>query len=518
MLASGTVYLVGAGPGDPGLITVRGREYLAAADVVVYDRLVDKRLLGLAKAGARLVYVGKAASHHTLDQDTINELLVREARAGHAVVRLKGGDPFVFGRGGEEAEALVAAGIPFVLVPGVTSAVAVPAYAGIPVTHRDCASSFAVITGHEDPTKDGSRIAWDRLAGATDTLIFLMGVSNLAAIVEQLTRHGLPTATPVALVRYGTTLQQETLVGTLADIVGKVAAADFRPPAVVVVGEVVRLRDGLRWFDRRPLWGRRVLVTRSREQASTLVTLLEEQGAQVWELPTIRIVEPADFGPAERALDSLATYDWVVFTSANGVERSMHYLMMRGKDARAFGRAKIAAIGPATAAALADYGLRADYVPTAYVAEALAAGLVEQGAGGGTVLLARAAAARDVLPESLRAAGAEVTAVAVYDTAVPEVGDDEAARLLREGKIDFVTFTSSSTVRNFHRMFGGDLGGLLATTRVACIGPITARTARELGLRVDVEAQHYTIPGLVAGIVEHVPGTPAGPAGAGKGP
>ena len=505
MLVPGTVYLVGAGPGDPGLITVRGRQCLEAADVIVYDRLVDPRLLSLAKAGARLVYVGKAADRHTLSQAEINSLLVAEARAGHAVVRLKGGDPFVFGRGGEEAEALVAAGLPFVVVPGVTSAVAAPAYAGIPVTHRDCASALAIVTGHEDPNKDESRIAWDKLAGSAGTIVFLMGMENLPGIVRQLRRHGRPADTPVALVRWGTRPNQETLVGTLGDIVQKVADAGFAAPAVAVVGDVVRLRDKLRWFDRRPLFGRRILVTRAREQASALSALLEEQGAQVWELPTIKIVPPADFGPAERALDALDAFDWLVFTSANGVERTLQYLMMRGKDARVFGRTLLAAIGPATAAALAAYGLRADYVPTEYVAEAVAAGLLARGVDGKRVLLARAGGARDVLAQELRRGGAQVTDVAVYDVAVPEAPDEAAAQLLREGRLDVVTFTSSSTVRHFAAMFRGlDLEAALARTIVACIGPITARTARELGLRVDVQAREYTIPGLVRSIIDTV--------------
>ena len=501
--AAGTVYLVGAGPGDPGLITVRGRERLSQADVIVYDRLVDPRLLALAKPGAKLIYVGKAADRHTLRQSEINATLVAEARAGWNVVRLKGGDPFVFGRGGEEAEALAEAGVPFVVVPGVTSAIAGPAYAGIPVTHRNIASSLAIVTAHEDPGKVESALHWQRLTGV-DTLVFLMGVETLAGVVEQLLRHGRAAATPAALVRWATRPEQETLVATLGDIAERAAARDFGPPAVLVVGEVVRLRERLRWFDVLPLFGRRVLVTRGRDQASALTALLEEKGARVWELPTIAIVRPADFDPAQRALDEVRSYDWVVFTSANGVQRALEYLMMRGKDARVFGNSLLAAIGPATAAALAQHSLRADYVPAEYRAEAVAAGLCERGVAGKRILLARAAQARPVLAEELRRAGAVVDDVALYDTALPAAADAEAARLLRDGGFDAVTFTSSSTVRNFRALFQDvDLAAALARTTVACIGPITASTAVELGLRVDVQARDYTIPGLVAALEDH---------------
>ncbi|MHB1133998.1 MAG: uroporphyrinogen-III C-methyltransferase [Chloroflexota bacterium] len=504
MLVGGTVYLVGAGPGDPGLITVRGRDCVTEADVLVYDRLVDERLVTLHKSDAELIYVGKEADRHTLRQGEINELLVARARSGRAVVRLKGGDPFIFGRGGEEAEALVAAGVPFVVVPGITSAIAAPAYAGIPVTHREIASSFAVVTGHEDPTRPESRLDWQRLAQGADTLVFLMGVERLAAVAEQLTRHGRAATTPAALVRLGTRPEQETLIGTLGDIAERAAAVGLRPPAVLVVGEVVRLRERLRWFDRQPLFGRKVLVTRAREQASTLTTLLESKGARVWELPTIAFVRPPDFGPAESALQSLARYDWVVFTSANGVERALEQLMSQRCDARAFGSCRLAAIGPATAAALAQYGLRADYVPTEFVAEAVAAGLRRHGIAGKRVLLARAAQARPLLAEQLRAAGAEVDDVALYDTVLPLSVPAEALALLRAGEFDALTFTSSSTARHFVALLGEtDLAAMLAKTTVACIGPITAATARELGLRVDVQAQEYTIPGLVRALENH---------------
>ncbi|MCL5108726.1 MAG: uroporphyrinogen-III C-methyltransferase [Chloroflexi bacterium] len=503
-MAVGTVYIVGAGPGDPGLITVRGRECLAAADVVVYDRLVGDRLLALAKPGARLIYVGKQADHHTLKQGQINDLLVTEAEAGHVVVRLKGGDPFVFGRGGEEVEALAARGLPFVVVPGITSAIAGPAYAGIPVTHRGLATSVTIVTAHEDPTKDESQLDWQRLAQGADTLVFLMGVERLDAVAAELVRHGRPAATPAALVRWASRPEQETLVATLGDIGARAAEAGSQPPAVLVVGEVVRLRERLRWFDSLPLFGKRVLVTRTREQASALSALLAAKGARVWELPTIAIVPPASFEPAQRALDNLAEYDWVVFTSANGVERALDYLMMRGKDARVFANCLIAAIGPATAAALAQHGLRADYVPSDFVAEAVLAGLLARGVAGKRVLLARAAQARVILAEGLRQAGADVDDVALYDTALPRDVDPEAVRLLREDAFDVITFTSSSTVRNFADLCSREhVQSTLARATVACIGPITVRTAREAGLRVDVQASEYTVPGLVRSLEKH---------------
>jgi uroporphyrinogen III methyltransferase / synthase len=506
-VAAGIVYLVGAGPGDPGLITVRGRECLGAADVVIYDRLVDERLLALAKPGARLVYVGKQADHHTLKQSQINALLVAEAEAGHVVVRLKGGDPFVFGRGGEEAEALAEQGLPFAVVPGISSAIAGPAYAGIPVTHRGLATSLAIVTAHEDPSKQESQLDWPRLAQGADTLVFLMGVERLASVTAALVRHGRPAQTPAALVRWASRPEQETLTATLGDLAGKAEAAGFQPPAVLIVGEVVRLRERLRWYDSLPLFGKRVLVTRTREQASALSTLLAAQGARVWELPTIAIVPPPDFAPAQTALDNLASYDWVVFTSANGVERALDYLMMRGKDARVFANSLLAAIGPATAAALAQHGLRADFVPSDFVAEAVLAGLQARGVTGKRVLLARAAQARAVLAEGLRQSGADVHDVALYDTDLPRNLDPEAVRLLREAAFDVVTFTSSSTVRNFVDLCtreGADWS--LARSTVACIGPVTARTAREIGLRVDVEASEYTIIGLVRSLEQYFAG------------
>ncbi len=501
MAANGLVSLIGAGPGDPGLLTQRGAEALAAADVVVYDYLANPALLALAPPGAERIYVGKMAGCHKLSQDEINALLVERGRAGQRVARLKGGDPFVFGRGGEEALALVEAGVPFEVVPGVTSAVAAPAYAGIPVTHRGLASSFAVVTGHEDPTKEESALDWARLATATDTLVFLMGVGNLPHIVEQLLAHGRPADTPAALVRWGTMPGQQAVGGTLADIVDRVEAAGLKPPAVTVVGPVAGLRDRLRWFEDRPLFGQRVLVTRTRQQASALSARLRALGAEAVELPTIRIAPPEDWAPLDAAIAELPGYDWIIFTSVNGVGYFWERLEAAGLDARTLHGVRLAAIGPATAAELAAHGLRADHVPDEYVAEAVAAGLGD--VGGQRVLLPRADIARPALARLLREGSADVVEIAAYRTLRPEADPGELGDLL--ARVTVATFTSSSTARNLAAMArdaGLDLPRALAGATVACIGPITANTARELGLAVDVVADEYTIDGLVEAILD----------------
>ncbi len=500
---TGKVFLVGAGPGDPGLITLRGLEVLRRAQVVIYDRLVSERLAVEAPPEAERVYVGKTAGHHTLSQPEINALLVAKAREGKLVVRLKGGDPFIFGRGGEEIEALAEARVPFEVVPGVTSAIAAPAYAGIPITHRDFAASFAVVTGREGPAKPDSTIAWDKLATGAATLLCLMGAGNLSSIVEQLVRHGRSPETPVALIQWGTWRRQRTLVGTLADIADQAREANLGPPIVAVVGDVVRLREKLRWFDNRPLFGKRVLVTRTREQAGDLSRLLAEVGAEPVEVPTIRTQPPECWEPVDEAISRLAEYGWVVFTSGNGVRSFFDRLDALGKDARALGRSRVAAIGPATAGALREAGIRADLVPEEYVAEAVAARLIEQGAAGSRILLARAAEAREVMAEMLAKEGARVDQVAVYRTVpAPEAG--HRLKGLLEGKgVDAATFASSSSVRNLVAALGEEAREHLDRLLVACIGPITARTARELGLRVDIVASEYTIPGLVRALEDY---------------
>ncbi|MHC4480791.1 MAG: uroporphyrinogen-III C-methyltransferase [Planctomycetota bacterium] len=503
-MTNGKVWLVGAGPGDPGLITVAGLERLREADVILYDRLASPRLLEHARPDAELIFVGKVAGKGAHDQGKIDDLLVEKGLEGKRVVRLKGGDPFVFGRGGEEAEALRAAGVPFEVVPGVTSAAAVPAYAGIPVTHRGLASTFAVVTGHEDPGKDESAIGWGRLATAVDTLVLLMGVKTLPETVDRLIEGGRPADTPVAVIQSGTTPDQRTVTGTLADIVRRVREAGITPPAITVVGEVVRLRETLAWFEDRPLFGKRVLITRTRRQASALARLLVEEGAVPIELPTIEIEPAVDEAAAEAALKGLraGAYAWVVFTSANGVEVFSGLMRERGLDARAFAGAKAAAIGPATAEALAERGITADAIAAQYVAEGVVEALRPHLSRHDRVLLPRAESARPELVEGLSALGARVDEVILYRAAVPREPPAEALSLLREGGVDIVTFTSSSTVRNLAALLGDDVEGLRKPL-VACIGPITAKTARDLGLRVDVEAAEHTIPGLLRAIREH---------------
>jgi uroporphyrinogen III methyltransferase/synthase len=517
MAAKGFVSLIGAGPGDPGLLTLRGVDALARADAVVYDYLANPALLSHANPDAERIYVGKQAGRHTLSQDEINALLVERGLAGQRVARLKGGDPFVFGRGGEEALALTQAGIAFEVVPGVTSAVAAPAYAGIPVTHRGLASSVAIVTGHEDPAKDEPALDWARLATGVDTLVFLMGVGNLPEIVEALLAHGRPASTPVAVVRWGTLPDQQTVSGTLADIVDKVRETGLKPPAVTVVGAVAALRDRLRWFEAQPLFGQRVLVTRTREQAGALSARLRALGAEAIELPTIRILPPDDWAPLDAAIAALTGLDWIVFTSANGAGHFWERLQAAGLDARALHGIRLAAIGPATAAELEAHGLRADFVPGEYVAEAVAAGLGE--VRGLRVLLPRADIARPALADFLRQAGAEVAEVAAYRTVRPE-GDPAELRKLLAG-VTVATFTSSSTVRNLADMArdaGLELAAALGQALIACIGPITAETARERGLAVHLVADEYTVDGLVEKLVAKVSGNQVPDATVGKDP
>jgi uroporphyrinogen III methyltransferase/synthase len=498
----GTVYLIGAGPGDPGLFTVKGVRCLHAADVVVYDALANRRLLQHARPEAERIYVGKSAGRHTLRQEEINALLVEQARAGKAVARLKGGDPFIFGRGGEEAEALVAAGIRFEVVPGVTSAIAAPAYAGIPLTHRDFTSTVAFVTGHEDPTKADSDIAWDKIATGAGTLVFFMGVGRLPEIVGQLTRHGRSPATPAAVVRWGTRAEQEVVTGTLGDLVEK--SRGMKPPALIVVGDVVRLRERLVWFEAKPLFGKRVLVTRAREQASELAERLEAAGAEVVECPAIRIVPPDSFAPLDAALGRLAEFRWVVLTSANGVRFLWERLAEAGKDARALGGLRVCAIGPATAAALESRGIRPDVVPAEFKAEGLVEALAAEDLAGAGVLIVRAAEAREVLPDELRRRGARVEVVPAYRTVESDEDATAVRALLEERAVHVVTFTSSSTVRNFLALLGPDAPELLRGVLVASIGPITAQTAAQAGIASQVVPDRYTIPDFVEALVNHV--------------
>ncbi|MGI8649076.1 MAG: uroporphyrinogen-III C-methyltransferase [Rubrobacter sp.] len=500
----GTVYLVGSGPGDPGLITVKGRRLLEVADVIVYDRLAPESLLVHAGEGAELVYVGKKPGDHSMSQEEINATLVRLGKEGKQVVRLKGGDPYIFGRGSEEAMKLIEAGIPFEVVPGITSGVAAPAYAGIPVTHRGVSTSVAFITGHEDPTKGCTDVDWSGIAHGADTLVLYMGVGRLKEISTSLIAAGRPSDTPVAVVRWGTLAEQRTVTGTLADIAEEVAKAKLGPPAITVVGGVAALRkEGLGWFETRPLFGKKIVVTRARAQAGELSVKLESLGAEVVEFPTIEIAPPDDFAPLDNAIRGLDSFDWLVFTSVNGVDAFIERLAHHDLDIRAIRQdAKIAAIGPATAERIREAGLKVDVIPDEFRAEGLLDEIPAEEIEGRRILIPRAKVAREILPEKLREAGAEVVVAPAYQSVPSNAGKDALEKQLRAGEIDCVTFTASSTVENFVSVFGDEPPGLLRGAKVACIGPITADTAKKHGLTIHIEADEYTIPGLVKAVEE----------------
>lgn len=499
-MSKGKVYLIGAGPGDIKLITVKGLECIQKADVIVYDRLANPRLLSYRRPDAELIYVGKSPDRHTLTQDEINRVLVEEGLKGKVVARLKGGDPYVFGRGGEEGEELRKAGVDFEEVPGITSAISVPAYAGIPITHRDFTSTFTVITGHEEPGKETSNINWPRLAQDPGTLVFLMGVGNLPQIVDKLLANGKDAQTPIALIRWGTRPEQQVVTGTLANIVDEVNKAGLKSPAIIIIGQVVTLRDTLRWFEDQPLFGKRVLVTRSREQASVLSEKLEALGAEAWEYPTIQIKEPDQLAALDEAVATAGDYQWIIFTSVNGVKAFFQRLKAQKLDIRSLKDAKICAIGPKTAEALEERGLLVDVMPEVFRAEAVIEALQGRIQPGDRVLLPRADLARQVLVDSLQQLGAQVHEVVAYQTVMADAADTALLlEKLRAGEIHVLTFTSSSTVTNFLRLLG-EHRELLEGITVACIGPITAETARKNGLTVDICAEQYTIDGLVAAI------------------
>jgi uroporphyrinogen III methyltransferase/synthase len=498
------VYLVGAGPGDPGLITVKGKECIAAADVIIYDYLAAPALLNHARQDAEIIYVGKKGGEHTLSQDGINSLIVEKAKTGAIVCRLKGGDPFIFGRGGEEAEVLVDKGIPFEVVPGVTSAVAAAAYAGIPLTHRKLTATLAFVTGHEDPHKEESSIDWESLGQGIGTLVFFMGVKNLPDITQKLIAHGKSPETPVALIRWGTTPGQQTVTGTLDDIAERVKKAGLKAPAIIVVGEVVRLRESLKWFENRPLLGKRIVVTRARQQASDLVTRLSDLGAECLEYPTINVVPTDNPAPLEDAINQLSAYDWIVFTSVNGVKYFFDRLFEMGLDVRALNHLRTAAIGPVTSQRLRTFGLKSDIIPENYRAEAVVDAFRKEDLAEKRVLLPRAAEARPVLPVELRKMGAEVTEVTTYRTEKVRNKADSLIEQLTENCIDLITFTSSSTVKNFKALLPEKtFKDLLEDVTIASIGPITTDTATRSGFRVSITAEEYTIPGLCDAIVKH---------------
>ena len=505
----GHVWLVGAGPGDPGLITVAGLAALRRADVVVYDRLAAPALLDEARVEAERIDAGKRVGDHPMTQEEISALLVAHGRAGRRVVRLKGGDPFVFGRGGEEAIALVEAGVPCTVIPGVTSAIGGLAAGGVPVTHRAVATSFAVITGHEDPTKPEANVRWDRLATAVDTLVVLMGVGNLEEIVPALIAGGRAAATPAALVQEASTPAQRTVVATLGTIVDAARAAHVGAPALFVVGDVVGLQPLLDPARLAPLAGKRVLVTRTRAQASTLAEALRAEGAWPVLLPAIELASRIDSDAFRAVAQGLALgrYRWTVFTSANAVDVFLDALWATGGDARLLRGNLICTIGAATARALAARHIHADLVPAEALGEAVVAALAartgDEAIAGARILLPCAEGARDALPAGLRAAGAEVDELPLYLAAPPAVAPPEALAAVRSGAIDIATFTSSSTVQNLATLLGGDLSPLRGAV-IACIGPIVAQTAREHGLEPHVVAAEHTVEGMVAALRAYV--------------
>ncbi len=499
------MYLVGAGPGDPGLISVKGANLLERADVVVHDYLANPRLLGYCPR-AEMIDVGKKAGDHTLSQEQINALLVEKARSGKRVVRLKGGDPFVFGRGGEECQALAAAGIAFEVVPGITAAIAAAAYAGIPVTHRDLNSSFTLITGHEKEGQTASDLDWAAIAKLPCIALY-MGAASLPKIARTLIEHGMSAQTPTACIRWGTLPTQQTLVSTLGDL--SQAIMTPKPPIMTIIGKVVALRQNISWFEKRPLFGQKILVTRTRQQASELSQRLEELGAMVIEAPTIEIAPAANEAAVDEAILSAGLYDWTIFTSANGVQQTRERLMARGADSRVFGKSKIAAIGDATATAIErELCLRVDLCPAAFVAEALADELQKRGEiSGRKFLLLRADIARPLLRERLTEAGAAaVDDVALYQTRSAQSLPAGALEELQGGNIRWITFASGSAARNLIGLIGADYQAILGRAKLASIGPITTQALREAGLKPSAQAGVYNVQGLVdaiAGASEH---------------
>ncbi|MBM3856472.1 MAG: uroporphyrinogen-III C-methyltransferase [Verrucomicrobia bacterium] len=508
---NGICYLIGAGPGDPGLLTVRGAKLLHDAEIVIYDYLCNPILLQQAPATAEKIYVGKAAGKHTLSQEEINQLLVKSTQDGKLVVRLKGGDPFLFGRGGEEAEALEDAGLKFEIVPGITSAIGGLAYAGIPVTHRASNAMLTIFTGHEDPAKKESKLDYDALATTPGTKVMLMGMERLEKICEELLAAGMEKKTPVALVRWASTPRQETLTGTLVTIAKLAQEKNFKAPALAVFGEVVSLREKLNWFETKPLFRKRIAVTRTREKASELVKTLRDLGADAYELPTIRIKPVTEKKDREAFVEALAQahhYDWIVFTSPNGVAHFFEAFYKLHRDARELGNAKIAAIGPGTAQKIEEYRFGVDLIPPQFVAESLLKEFKKLGVENLKILLPRASGSREMLAVELENFGAIVDDVPVYETV--GVTDDVAGgwkRFAEEGA-DLVTFTSGSTAQHFKNYLEKNSVVLPLTTTLASIGPVTSSVMKELGMKIGLEAKQHDIPGLVAAIVDHLENSP----------
>jgi len=502
-LKPGKVYLIGAGPGDPGLLTIKGRDCLASADVVIYDYLANPVLLGYARPEAERIYVGKSRGEHSVPQDGINQLLVDKAATGLNVARLKGGDPYVFGRGAEEASFLHRHQIAFEVIPGVTAGFAAAAYAGIPLTHRDVTTSLALLTGHERPDRKLSSLDWQKLAAGLGTLIFYMGMTNLKMISEKLIEHGRSADTPVAVVQWATLPRQKTLIGRLDEIAELVITARIEPPAVIIIGEVVRYREELRWYDNLPLFGRRFLITRPRAQAAGFVALLQAQGAETICIPTIEIAPPDDWQPCDRALARLDRYAGLILTSANGVDAFFDRLRNQNLDLRALAGIEIIAVGPKTAKAIEKHGLKPDFVPDDYRAEGVVAELLARGVDGKRYLYPRTEIARSLIPDSLTVGGAQVDAPIVYRTLAPKEKQEMVRHLLESGELDAVCFSSSSTFDNLHAMFGDELQLLKKETAFFSIGPLTSETIRKHGFQVALEPENSTLDALVAAMVEY---------------
>lgn len=494
-------YLVGAGPGDEDLITVKGREAIKKADVILYDRLANPGLLNHKKEGALCIDVGKSPHHHPYRQEEINVLIVQKAKEGNVVTRLKGGDPYVFGRGGEEAMALYEAGIPFEVIPGITSAIGACNYGGIPVTHRNCSTSFHVITGHEDPTKEKRTVNYEALAMLEGTLVFLMGVGNLHEITTQLMKYGKSVTTPIALIHRGTTARQKTLVGTLETIVNLAAKEGIKSPSIIVVGDVVKLREKLNWFEKMPLQGKRIMVTRTRQQASQLSNQLRSLGAEVVEFPTIEIKLNHDPEAVEEKIKNVNSAQYLIFTSVNGVKCFFQKLRDLTMDIRSIGSCKIVAIGNATAEALEDKGLLVELIPEEFTAEGIIEGLRGKIVAGDRVFLPRAEIARKNLVIELEKMGAVVEEIPIYLTTIPTASREELITHFKEG-IDIITFTSSSTVNNFVEILGYENIEIIKQAKIGAIGPITAKTIEDLKLNVDFQGKEYTINGLIKELVK----------------
>lgn len=506
---NGKVYLVGAGPGDIGLLTIKGLKCLQKAEVVIYDFHLNAQVLNYINHNAEFIYAGKRGGHHTLTQEEINSILVHKAKEGKTICRLKGGDPFVFGRGGEEAEVLSKEGIEFEVVPGVSSAIAAPAYAGIPLTHRLYSSSFAVLPGYEDITKKESNIDWPNIATGIGTLVFLMAVKNIDVICNKLIENGRSPETPVAVIRWGTRPDQTTVISKLREISSVIKANEIKPPAVMVVGEVVKLRDSLQWYEKKQMFGWRILVTREHSEG---FELLEELGAEIIEFPTIKIVPPMNYDDLDKSIDQIETYHWLIFTSRNGVKYFFQRFFEKERDIRDMKGIKICAIGTKTADEIRKYGLRIDLIPEEFKAEGLIKSFVkaaENTSGskalkGKKFLLPRAELAREIFPDKVRELGGEIEVPVTYRTVKPESHGKRLKRFLKEGKVSIATFTSASTFNNFLEIMGKDADELLKGIAIAAIGPVTAKAIEKAGLNVHIMPEKSTIEAMVQEIIKWV--------------